>query len=165
MKRMLTAAVLSLLIAAPALAATSYDTRDAQFEARLQKQISAGRITEKEAENLRKKQAKIDTAADKALKNGKLSDKERARLDRMQDRQRDSLRKQAWDKQTVEGSSSARLRARGTESDSNIRHNRYDMSRDEYIRRRDEDRRVQRAMDREEDRSWERDRYRHRYND
>jgi hypothetical protein len=90
------------LAALPVAAQTStprVDQRQANQEARIQKGVQSGQLTDKEAAKLERGQAKVDRMEDKAKADGKVTAKERAKLARAQDKQSKKIRKQKHDKQ------------------------------------------------------------------
>ena len=77
------------------------DQRQANQEKRIQQGVASGALTPKEAANLEKREAKIakDEAAAKA--DGKVTAKERRKLNRELDRSSKAIYKQKHDRQTV----------------------------------------------------------------
>ena len=83
------------------------DKRQQAQEKRIDKGVQSGQITEKEAADLKKGQARVDKAERKAAADGKVTKEERARLERMQDKQSKAIREQSSDKQKQGASPSA----------------------------------------------------------
>lgn len=100
--------ILAMLLAIPVLALAQtpipatpkVDQRQAKQGARIQQGVESGQLTGKEAVKLEKGQARVERIEEKAKADGKLTQKERARLRDMQDRQSDAIYKEKHDRQT-----------------------------------------------------------------
>lgn len=97
-----TAAALAALVSLPAAAQTStprIDQRQANQERRIQEGVRSGQITPREEQRLRAEQARIRKAEAKAAADGKVTAKERARIEKMQDRASKNIERERHDKQ------------------------------------------------------------------
>lgn len=105
MKKMTTVLAAAILagFALPALAQTSstprIDQRQEKQQQRIDKGVSSGQLTPKEAARLEKGQARVQKMEDKATADGKVSAKERRRIESAQDKQSRRIAKQRHDKQ------------------------------------------------------------------
>ncbi|HYD78571.1 MAG TPA: hypothetical protein VEC06_02085 [Paucimonas sp.] len=105
--KMLPALLLSLFAAsafaqasAPAGSAAAEVRRDVNQQQRIQQGLQSGQLTVQEAAKLEGEQARIDKAEAKALKDGALDEKEKAGLQKMQDKASEHIRAQKHDAQT-----------------------------------------------------------------
>lgn len=73
--------------------------REKRQEARIAHGVKNGELTRREARHLVKGQKKIDAFQKKAMADGELSAKEKARLEKMQDRQNRKIHRQKHDEQ------------------------------------------------------------------
>lgn len=98
-----TLAALVFALAAPAIAQTAstprIDARQERQAERIEQGRQSGALTEKEAARLEKGQARIQRMEDKAVADGKVSAKERRRIEHAQDVQSRKIRRQKHDKQ------------------------------------------------------------------
>jgi hypothetical protein len=95
-------AVLFALAALPAAAQTTtptVDQRQANQEARIQKGVQSGELTNREAAKLERGQAKVQAKEDKAKADGVVTPRERAKLAKAQNRQSKKIAKQKHDRQ------------------------------------------------------------------
>lgn len=74
--------------------------RERRQEARIAQGVKSGELTGREARHLMKGQKKIDAFQKKAMADGELSMKEKARLEKMQDRQNRKIQRQKHDEQS-----------------------------------------------------------------
>ncbi|MEW6690971.1 MAG: hypothetical protein AB1452_17995 [Pseudomonadota bacterium] len=99
----LAAVIVGAALALPALAQTTsaprIDKRQERQQQRIDKGVSSGQLTQKEAARLEKGQARVQKMEDKATADGKVSAKERRRIERAQDQQSRRIAKQRHDKQ------------------------------------------------------------------
>jgi hypothetical protein len=75
------------------------DERQKAQEKRIDKGVESGTLNKSEAKHLEKGQARIDAEEKKAMKDGKMTPAEKARIEAMQDKQRRDIYKQNTDKQ------------------------------------------------------------------
>lgn len=98
-----TGAVLLAAFSLPALAQTTSTPRiDKRQELQLQRidqGVKSGQLNQKEAARLEKGQARIQKAENKAVADGKVTAKERAKIEHMQDRQSRHIAREKHDKQ------------------------------------------------------------------
>ena len=73
------------------------DERQKAQEQRIDKGVKAGTLNKNEAKRLEKGQARIDAEEKKAMKDGKMSPAEKARIEAMQDQQRRRIYKENTD--------------------------------------------------------------------
>lgn len=114
MRKTLTLAVCALIYAGAASAQTNpqapfsaaksaapltIDARQANQEKRIEQGLQSGRLTQAEAARLQKGEAQIDNAQMRAKEDGKVTLKERHRLDQMADRESHAIRRQKHDRQ------------------------------------------------------------------
>jgi hypothetical protein len=98
-------AALAVALSGAALAAQDVestkrvDKRQEAQQHRIDKGVQSGDLTKKEAKRLEKGQARVDGAEKKAAADGKVTAKERAHLENMQDKQRREIYQQRTDKQ------------------------------------------------------------------
>ena len=85
--------------AADATATPRIDKREARQQQRIQKGVSSGQVTPKEANRLEKQQGRIVAAEAQAKSDGKVTAQERAKITRMQDRANRDIRRQKHDAQ------------------------------------------------------------------
>jgi len=86
--RLIAAAVIAGAFAAPALAQTteSITRRNVNQQERFEQGLKSGQLTTREASKLEGEEARVDKMESQALDNGKLSPKERARINQAQDK-------------------------------------------------------------------------------
>jgi len=91
--------------ALPALAQTQstprIDQRQANQERRIEQGEKSGALTKKEANKLEKGQAHVQKMENKAVADGKVTAKERERIEHAQNKQSREIYKQKHDKQTA----------------------------------------------------------------
>lgn len=75
------------------------DAREAMQEKRIQQGVASGQLTPKEAAAVQKGEARIDKVEDKAKADGVVTGKERAHLERMQDKESKAIYRQKHDGQ------------------------------------------------------------------
>lgn len=75
------------------------DAREKHQDKRIEKGMANGEISKHEAKRLRMEQRGIDRAQKRAEADGQVTDKERARIDRMQDRAGKDIKRQRHDDQ------------------------------------------------------------------
>ena len=75
------------------------DKRQANQAARIEQGQKSGALNEKEAARLQKGQARVQKMEDKAAADGKVTAKERARIERAQDKQSRRIQREKHDKQ------------------------------------------------------------------
>jgi Tfp pilus assembly protein FimT len=96
-------AALIAAFALPALAQTDstkrIDQRQANQERRIEQGVKSGALNEREAMRLEKGEARIQKMEDKAAADGKVTLKERARIERAQDMQSRRIYRQKHDRQ------------------------------------------------------------------
>ncbi len=83
------------------LATPKIDQRQAEQEKRIAQGVASGALTTKEADQLRKREAKIQADKVAAQADGKVTAKERRKLTREQDHASRAIRRQKHDRQTV----------------------------------------------------------------
>lgn len=93
------AAALGLAIAAPAMADTVIDQRQANQERRIDQGISSGALTPGEATRLERGQARIERMERRALADGRMSPQERRRIMHAQDVQSRHIYREKHDRQ------------------------------------------------------------------
>lgn len=98
MKSLLVASVFTML--SLNVEANRNGNRERRQEARIAQGVNSGALTNREARRLAKGQKKIDSFQSKAMADGELSVKEKARLEKMQDRQNRKIYRQKHDEQT-----------------------------------------------------------------
>lgn len=88
-------------VPAPAPGASApkdYNAREQRQDQRIEKGVERGELTKQEAHRLRKEQKAIDRAQAKAEADGQVTDKERARINRMQEKAGKDINRQRHDK-------------------------------------------------------------------
>ncbi|TDM09695.1 MAG: hypothetical protein C4K60_10845 [Ideonella sp. MAG2] len=75
------------------------NAREKHQEKRIEKGMANGEISKQEARRLKMEQRGIDRAQKRAEADGQVTDKERARIDRMQDRAGKDIKRQRHDEQ------------------------------------------------------------------
>ena len=98
--------MIALLIAAlPATglaqSTSRIDERQANQQRRIDEGVKSGELTKKEAEGLQQGQRRIQRMEDKARTDGKITNEERQRIERAQDRESDRIRRETHDRQTA----------------------------------------------------------------
>jgi len=102
--------VAALVVAFPAMALAQtpdttskprIDQRQANQEKRIEKGVQSGQLNQKEAVRLQKGQERVQKAENKALADGKMTKKERAHIEHMQDQQSKKIYREKHDKQTA----------------------------------------------------------------
>ena len=91
-------------LASPAFAQSStprIDQRQANQERRIEQGEKSGALTKKEANKLEKGQAHVQKMENKAVADGKVTAKERARIEHAQDKQSRRIYREKHDKQTA----------------------------------------------------------------
>ena len=68
---------------------------------RIDQGVKSGQLNEKEAKRLQKGQARVQTMEDKAMADGKMTKKERAAIEKAQDRESRNIAREKHDKQTA----------------------------------------------------------------
>ena len=63
--------------------------------------MKSGQLTQKEAERLQEGQRRIQKMEDHARADGKITDEERRRIERAQDRESERIRRETHDRQTA----------------------------------------------------------------
>jgi hypothetical protein len=87
-------------MATVAVAAERVDHRQHKQDKRIDRGVSSGTLTEREAQRLRNQQNRIQTAEDRAEASGTgTTVREKARLENMQDRASHNIRRQKRDRQ------------------------------------------------------------------
>ena len=98
-------AVLALAAAIPAFAQTTstprIDQRQANQERRIEQGEKSGALNQREAARLEKGQAHVQNMENKATADGKVTAKERARINQAQNKQSKRIYKQKHDAQTA----------------------------------------------------------------
>lgn len=79
--------------------ASTVDKREANQKERIKEGVKSGELTKKEAKDLKKQQQHIKKAEAKANADGVVTDAEKAKLDRKQDKASKKIAKQKHDKQ------------------------------------------------------------------
>ncbi len=101
--KLIAAAALATLIAAPVFAATDTapraDARQAKQDARIDQGVASGSLTKREAARLEKGQQHVQNIENKALADGKVTKVEKARIEKAQDVQSGRIAKQKHDRQ------------------------------------------------------------------
>ncbi len=101
--RTMVIAAIAAAFALPAAAQTQstprIDTRQQIQERRIEQGEKSGALTDKEAARLDKGQARVQKMEDKAAADGKLSAKERRRIEQAQDKQSRRIYREKHDKQ------------------------------------------------------------------
>ena len=77
------------------------DKRQANQAARIEQGQKSGALNEKEAARLQKGQARVQKMEDKAAADGKVTAKERARIEQAQDKQSRRIQREKHDKQSA----------------------------------------------------------------
>ena len=93
------AGVLALAIAAPAMADTVIDQRQANQEQRIDQGIASGQLTASEAARLERGQARIERMERRALADGRLDPRERRRIMHAQEVQSRHIYREKHDNQ------------------------------------------------------------------
>lgn len=75
------------------------DKRQANQEARIEQGVKSGELNQKEAARLEKGQARVQSMEDKAKADGKVTAKERKRINKAEDKQSRRIHRQKHDKQ------------------------------------------------------------------
>ena len=97
--------LLSIFCAAPLLALAQsastpiFDQRQANQEQRIQQGVQSGSLTQKEAANLEKGQTHVQNMENKALSDGKITQKEAQRINETQNKQSRKIEQQKHDQQ------------------------------------------------------------------
>jgi hypothetical protein len=103
MNKSIIAAIVATVFASPgyALAQSTprIDKRQDMQEERIERGVESGQLTKKEARRLERGQAKVDRLEDKASHDGRLTQRERDRIDTAQDRQSERIHNQRKDEQ------------------------------------------------------------------
>jgi polyhydroxyalkanoate synthesis regulator phasin len=86
-------------VAGAASKAPNMDAREKYQDKRIDKGVASGEISQHEAKRLKKEQRAIDRAQKRAEADGQVTDKERARIDRMQDKASKDIHRQRHDEQ------------------------------------------------------------------
>lgn len=88
----------------PALAAAQdrIDQRQQNQQKRIDQGVKSGELTKKEAERLQQGQQRVQQMEDKARADGKITKEERRRIEQAQDRERDNIRRESRDRNTVQ---------------------------------------------------------------
>lgn len=73
--------------------------REARQQARIRQGVKSGELTHKEAAHLRAGQKRVDHMQEKAKEDGVVTDAEKARIEKTQDRQSEKIYKQKHDEQ------------------------------------------------------------------
>jgi hypothetical protein len=81
--------------------------RQRRQKARIAEGVQSGELTPNEARKLRRGQKRIDRAQERATADGVVTDKEKAKLERMEDRQSRKIYKEKHDNQDAGGNGSA----------------------------------------------------------
>ena len=93
------------LRASPAFAQTTstprIDQRQENQERRIEQGVQSGQLNQREAARLEKGQARVQTMENRAAADGKVTAKERARIERAQDKQSRRIYREKHDKQTA----------------------------------------------------------------
>lgn len=94
--------ILSLSILAMALSAEAgrNQNREHRQEKRIGQGVQSGELTKREARRLERGQNKIDHFQKKAMEDGEMSLEEKAKLEKMQDRQSRKIHRQKHDEQS-----------------------------------------------------------------
>ena len=98
------AALAAALAASPAFAqpgTARIDQREANQERRIEQGVKSGSLTRKEARRLENDQAHVQKMETRAEADGKVSARERARIERAQDRESRRIYREKHDKQTA----------------------------------------------------------------
>ena len=96
------ASLLAVAFAAPAFAQTAtpgIDQRQANQEKRIEQGVKSGELTKKEAANLEKREAKLQTDKQKAKADGVVTKQERAKLQHEANRDSKAIYRQKHDAQ------------------------------------------------------------------
>ncbi len=93
------AGALALAIAAPAMADTLIDQRQANQEQRIDQGVRSGALTAAEAARLERGQARIERMESRALADGRMTPQERRRIMHAQDVQSHHIYRQKHDRQ------------------------------------------------------------------
>lgn len=91
------------------------DQRQANQEQRIDRGVKSGALNEKEAARLQKGQQRVDRMENKAMADGKMTPKERRRIEQAQDTQSRKIYREKHDKQ----------RAKPTAENTHSKHDRY----------------------------------------
>ena len=94
------AGVLGLALAAPAMADTGIDQRQANQEQRIEQGIRSGQLTAGEAARLERGQARIERRERRALADGRMDPRERRRIMQAQEVQSRHIYREKHDNQT-----------------------------------------------------------------
>lgn len=107
--------LLATLLAGPVFAQSAANEvqRDIKQQQRIESGLQSGQLTTREAAKLEREEAKVDGAEAQALKNGKLSNAEKTRITRLQDRVSHDIYAEKHDAQTGDpnSASSGRMQA------------------------------------------------------
>lgn len=93
------ALVAPLLAVAQTTSTPRVDQRQVNQEARIQQGTQSGALTQKEAANLEKGQTHVQNMENKAMADGKVTNKEAGRIEHAQDNQSKKIEHQKHDKQ------------------------------------------------------------------
>ena len=93
------ALALPLLASAQTTSTPRIDQRQLNQENRIQQGVQSGSLTQKEAANLKKGQTHVQTMENKALSDGKITQKEALRINETQNKQSRKIEQQKHDQQ------------------------------------------------------------------
>lgn len=132
------------LLVAPLLASAQtstprVDTRQERQATRIEQGAASGALTPRETERLERGQARIDRAEDRALLDGSVSEREKVRLEHLQDQQSRQIAREKHDRQTDynhDGRNDRNPRAAVRDDRIEARHERLSERRDESRTRR-----------------------------